>query len=317
MPKPVGGVTSFVRRLVCSEPHRFSAIVDLYPSPDKEVPHNFSGDYFVFNKVAFFFRLVFSEAWRDRSYFFNFSRAFSLLFFLFWKKGRGDYRLLLHHGDIQTFIPKSILYCALRKFDIIYCLNESQVRFYREIGVDLNLVQVKSYVTPVFMEPAKEVVNLFFNLRSRYRYVYVCSGFPREYYNLEWCVERVSMYPDSCLLVFLYGDGEFRSELTSLDVESVFVFDDCSEDYFNSSLCLSDFYLRPSSKDSFGVAVADAVELGCTVVASDVCERYQGSFLFQSGSKVEFFNLVDSLRSAPIELSNFRQATKSISPFEF
>ena len=224
LPKPIGGVTTFVRRLVCSEPRRFAAIVDFYSVPDKDIPPVFLGDYYAFSKIGFFVRFCFFSAWRNRNCFFNFSRTFSLLFFLLWRKGEGECRLLLHHGDLQSRLPKFVLCKIFRKFDVIYYLNESQKQFYDEVGVGLNLVETKSYVPPRLLAPIDEVVELVSNFRSRYEFVYVCSGFPRDYYNLRWCIEAVSAYSDSCLLVFLYGDGELKSEFMDLVADNIWWF---------------------------------------------------------------------------------------------
>jgi hypothetical protein len=49
-------------------------------------------------------------------------------------------------------------------------------------------------------------------------------------------------------------------------------------------------------RDSFGIAVADAVNYGVPVLASDVCPRYQGAETFRITTYESFENaLIDSL----------------------
>ncbi|MGV8261144.1 hypothetical protein, partial [Pseudomonas aeruginosa] len=77
--------------------------------------------------------------------------------------------------------------------------------------------------------------------------------------------------------------------------ERVKIFWNCSQTTFNHALSRASVYLRPTSKDSFGVAVADAVELGVPGVASDVCKRYPGAGLFPVDDFSAFCETVDCI----------------------
>ncbi len=52
---------------------------------------------------------------------------------------------------------------------------------------------------------------------------------------------------------------------------------------FYPVLEVSDVLLRPTRADGWGVSVAEAIYLGTPAVASDVCDRASGAYLFRSG----------------------------------
>ena len=42
-------------------------------------------------------------------------------------------------------------------------------------------------------------------------------------------------------------------------------------------------FLRPTYYDGFGISVAEAIQMGCKAIASDVCKRAEGTILYHSG----------------------------------
>lgn len=55
-----------------------------------------------------------------------------------------------------------------------------------------------------------------------------------------------------------------------------------------SLLRYASVFVRPTSTDSFGISVAEAISCGVPAIASDVCERADGAILFQSRNMAEF-----------------------------
>ena len=45
IPNPIGGVTTFLSRLIKAYSQYVVMLLDLYPSEDKKIPKNFSGHY--------------------------------------------------------------------------------------------------------------------------------------------------------------------------------------------------------------------------------------------------------------------------------
>ena len=61
---------------------------------------------------------------------------------------------------------------------------------------------------------------------------------------------------------------------------------------FNAVLSRSDIYVRPTSIDSFGIAIHDARALGLQVVASDACERPKDVKVHESDNYDQFRKLL-------------------------
>jgi glycosyltransferase involved in cell wall biosynthesis len=121
-------------------------------------------------------------------------------------------------------------------------------------------------------------IDLYFSAKP----TFVASGYPTNLYNLEWCIRFVSEREEYQLALFVYGDGSEKTEIQKQQrkFKNIRVYWDEKEENFNYALSKAKCYLRPNMKDSFGIAVADAVNYGVPVLASDVCPRYQGAETF-------------------------------------
>ncbi|WP_454667678.1 glycosyltransferase [Acinetobacter calcoaceticus] len=293
IPNPIGGVTTFLSRLIKAYSQYVVMLLDLYPSEDKRIPKNFSGHYkLAKNKVIAIFLVFLAQLkYRNKDFFFNFSSGNSLVFFIFLPKINNEWSLMLHHGHLSSKLPRFITKMILIKFNKIYALNQRQEEFYRGFKSDLNIIQETSYVPAALVDIEnieKEV--LLDKINQGYK-ILVGSGFPRPLYQHHLLIDLVSKNQNLFLFLFLYGDGELKGELLNLKHPRVVVFLDKDEDVFNFYLSKSNLYLRPTLEDSFGIACADAVEFGVPVVASNVCKRYSGVHTYELNSDQEFYEL--------------------------
>ncbi|HDY7637097.1 TPA: glycosyltransferase [Vibrio vulnificus] len=310
IPSPIGGVTSYISRLLTAFPEFFSELADLYPHKDKvyfdpslEVKHN------QFNGVGFKFFLFLLKSNQSIVHF-NFSTIRSLMFFLLLpKKNKQKWLLTLHNGDpIGRFEHKFLggLYnqcfiIALRKFDRIVCLNSNQESIYRRLKVnDDNLFFMDSFVPYTLIEESPESISIkdIFN-HVEFEKTIIMNGYCKSFYNFHYAIEYVLSRDDSVLIIALYGDSDenYEKEVRQLIGGSnrVKILYNLEQAEFISLLSQCNVYLRANSIDSFGIAVADAVCLGLKVVASDVCERFSGAILYKHDSKEELFNELDSI----------------------
>lgn len=63
----------------------------------------------------------------------------------------------------------------------------------------------------------------------------------------------------------------------------------------------SKVFIRPTRTDSFGISVAEGILLGVPTVASDVCERPEGTVLFKTGDLEDLYHkTVEAMDSGPI-----------------
>jgi len=298
-PEPVGGLTTFVRRLAASD-KRIEEVVDVFFGKEKEIPAGYSGKYHALNGkwrgfVYLFFKMM---VWRNKYVHFNFSSLKSLMFFLFLPKNSTKWILMLHHGVLESRLPDALVGRLLGRFDHIICMNEAQYESYRRHGVgNGKLVTASSYIQALQSEPDKmfqEDVDSYFSAKP----TLVASGYPTTANNLDWCIRFVGGREEYQLALFVYGDGPEKTEIQKQQdkFKNIRVYWDQKEQNFNYALSRAKCYLRPSMRDSFGIAVADAVNYGVPVLASDVCQRYQGAETFRITTYESFENaLVDSL----------------------
>lgn len=278
LPNPIGGVTTFLSRLVKAYPQFILAFIDLYASDDKRIPHNYKGEYaLVPNKILLIFNIFLLQfKYKGKEIFFNFSSGNSLVFFLLLPKFNNVWSLMLHHGHLESKLPKLLLRFILNKFDTIYTLNERQAEFYKNIEPKCPLLEESSYVPAVLFDiPDSEKLPLN-KVREQNFKIVIGSGFPRALYQHHLLIDLINKNQNAYLFLFLYGEGELKHQLLNLNHPRIKVFIDKEEDIFNYYLSNADLYVRPTLEDSFGIACADAIEFGVPVIASDVCKRYSG-----------------------------------------
>lgn len=289
-----------------------SMVVDLYPRFSKRIPDSFKGHVSFVNGI---FNLIIWY-WVNITFLkynvlhFNFSRFNSVLLFVFIPKRRSRWVLMLHHGNLKNNWPKWFILLVLNKFDYICCINSAQRQFYIECGVMLDkLCIISSYIPPILtaLQPSvalKDIDEYFLNGPTL-----VASGFPSRIYNHDWCIRYVQDRPHLQLAIFLYGNGDCEEYIynATSNLTNVRVFRNCNQETFNYYLSKALCYLRPNARDSFGIAVADAISFGVKTLASDVCDRYPGSYIFSPDGYSSFAQALDTVlgvSSADISISN-------------
>ncbi|MEO0140466.1 MAG: glycosyltransferase family 4 protein [candidate division WOR-3 bacterium] len=95
--------------------------------------------------------------------------------------------------------------------------------------------------------------------------------------------------PKAGLIIYLSQIGEerlfglFKERMRELGLENDVVIRLNAEEPFYTCLPLSQVFLRPTFSDSFGLSMAEALELGVPVVASDAVPRPKGVIPFRAG----------------------------------
>lgn len=292
VPNPIGGVTNFIYRLL--ENNKVAKVVDLYPSTIKVVPRSYKGEVFFFRSyVHFFICFLFSKRFHDNIdlIHFNFSTPSALPFIFLLPKRRRVFALMLHHGELTSPYPEFLTSLFLKKFDKLFCLSSSHLLFYAQYAGKDKCVRATSYLPASrsgFEDVDCDVKDAVEKLKNHAGFC-VISGYCDVIYNHHWVVDLFMTYENRRgLIVFLYGDfdAEYYALLKAKAKGSsrivFFVNKDAAS--FNFAISCADFYLRPTIRDSFGIAVADAISLGVKVLASDVCDRYPGAYLFTPSS---------------------------------
>jgi len=298
IPNPIGGVTIFLSRLLQRDYRSIRFLLDCYPGEKVKISNHCDEKVLALgskvNLITWFYLNVFK--FNDDIVFFNFSNIHSLILTLFLPKlGRG-WRVMLHHGDlaVDSFLMRLIYRVSLRRFDVVYSLSNSQMELYKKLGVK-SLIRTKSYVNASKPSISRDVYEFVAKLKKGHNKIFVSSGFATSIYNHELNIDLflTDEFKDYCLVIFLYGSGD-RNALRerTMQANNIIIMEDCSEVYFNQVLSMSDCYLRPTLVDSFGVAVADAINFGVTAICSSVCDRYPGAVTFPSWDVLMYHDIV-------------------------
>lgn len=293
---PIGGVTTFLSQI--SKSTKVLEIIDIYPRAGKKSLNekHFISPYHssIFNFIWLWFVVSFS---RKRVFHFNFSGARALLFFLLLLKLDNKYVLQLHYGDPFKGVERSTLLfflykISLRRFDGIIVLGRKQELGYRKIGASSEkMLFAKSYVSDWAALLAKKESK-----SVSQRKIFLISGYPQDIYRIKETVEFFAARPFLKLLVCIYGNEDDVSRFldkSSLS-QNVTLYNHLGREEFLSLMGNCDCYLRPAMEDSFGIAVAEAIDMGLTVIASDVCARHRGAFIFDTPDFKSFEKAVDS-----------------------
>ncbi|NVD29030.1 glycosyltransferase [Parasphingorhabdus flavimaris] len=330
VPQPVGGVAIFLQRLIESKRVPLAGLIDPYFGTQKsELPisHWRPKKKGILHRILTLVKLF---RLRDELLFINGSRPESILAlfpFLLFRNAKKS--LLLHHGDLWGSIESSRIKSALVKYVLggynsIYCLSEKQRRFYISNDVEESrLTLVDSYIgipetklRPENIEgvekmdaerlskQAREAIAWVSQTRSK---VIIGSGYAQPFYNHEWVLDFLQQenhadFHNARYILCCYGpETDHLQQLRERCsvVPNARLFFGLSSLEFNAVLSLSDIYVRPTSVDSFGIAIHDARALGLQVVASNACERPNDIWVHESGNYDQFRKLLKKCLASP------------------
>jgi glycosyltransferase involved in cell wall biosynthesis len=190
---------------------------------------------------------------------------------------------------------------GLNAFDQIISLSSQQTDFYQNIGqVPDETLQLGTSYIPLSdsllqnLHCASDPLAHSPGIPADAR-ILVASGYPEEIYQHELCLQALSTLKQSFpvhLVLCLYGSPRSQAYLNQLlarcERSDVTVLWDLDFAEFTSIIRRAALYLRPTQVDSFGLAVADAINAGVPAVASNVCQRYPGAYLIDADQPETF-----------------------------
>lgn len=311
LPPPLGGVSSHVHYLaenlaisgflpIVLDPYRCAGAKKVKGGYRRVDCSTFVG------RIGLIFFLLFSSFGSSSPVHFHFSRmngvfigALCVSFLL-----RKCF-ITLHHGEIdrdfdnKCWCVKYVLLFLVRRYKRVFALSSRQQKFYERIGVDLEKI-TRWPVMPVVLP--KDVVPVRKTEVDRRSIKIITSGMLCNSYGYRDSIRLCKMLSKETpveLAIYLYGEGNyqnFREELLS-EVGQANVNFYYKTDYpeFIRELSSANLYLRPTTVDSFGLTVTEALDLGVPVVASDVCERDPRATVFTVGNVGELFKRVTEI----------------------
>ncbi|WP_394242062.1 glycosyltransferase [Halopseudomonas laoshanensis] len=309
IPQPVGGVTTFLRRVLVNE-DAVTHFFDMYPGRQKDVPSEYKGKYiccklklFTWLNLLFFLLLP-----GEKVVHFNFSTPRALLVLGGLPKCGKKWILMLHHGSLDSGSLGGLSgWIIKRKMDIVIAMNESQLTWYSKFLSRERIKTMSSYSRPASPDMGKDLlVSLKLSeARASYNKVIVCSGYPTAIYRHLLAIELMDIRVDDFLFCCIYGDGADLSKIEVMAAarDNVMLCKGLNESQFSALLMGSDLYLRLNQKDSFGIAVGDAINFGVPCVATNVCRRYRGAVLVECDiNRFELSHIVSKVFAKSLDL---------------
>lgn len=311
LPPPYGGVSTFLERLTLAVPSIIYSVldtggdtVDMKRQRELPVPTHRLPDGTVRLWLTLWSRL--RELPPDVLIVLNVSHPQGLLRYLPVVMVGLKTAVVLHHGtprrrsgmmgSVIDWLTGHMLRSAV---DLVVCLNETQARFVRRTyDVAPPSIRFASSYVPVdmFLPDSSPSDGSEGAIRV------IASGEPKEYHHFEELIEMWSAegFGETAeLTICLYGPVnrplESALDAAARNSHGVTLRRDLDGWAFLSILQGSDIYVRASSVDAFGIAVADAIRLGLEVIATDVCDRYPGCRLVPAE---DWDALRDALRAA-------------------
>lgn len=304
LPRPSGGVTVFLGRLVNHIGGDISFhVLDIHQGekePSKAKSHRIAPRNKIFKLLWLLWNIL---IFRGDIIHFNYSSCHGLIALALIPKLKRRFFITLHNGsqleklDALGWLGLMLVRRGARKIDVAFSLCSNHCDIYRCLEVPSEkIVRTKTQIPPPHIKPLV-VDEKHLALRSSCEKIIVSSGHVNRTYNFEFLISYINSRPEVGGLLFFYGDHQDLKYLHELQ-ESI---KDCSrllfyfhkdEKTFLSALVCSDAYVRPTHVDSWGIAVADAISLGVPAIASGVCERSQGAVIC---SNTDFSSFADNL----------------------
>lgn len=302
LPEPIGGVSTYCNRCVCGDlAHLYGEVVDVYQHKNKlenvsQVKHHVAPHNAIFGKLMWFWRKI--SFTNSQVVHFNFSSVNSLFFLLICIKMDRRWVLMLHNGRLKkgNFFQQILIKLALEKFDKILALSPKQIEYYAQFDFTDKLELMDSYLPPVIEKKSGDY--LFSHVFTKFDKVVLGSGYSLDIYRFDFIVKFAENNPEIGVIIVVYGNS--TKDIVELltwakqQFSNFFVFNAMPESEFLYLLSIASVYVRPNDVDSFGIACADAILLNTPVVASDVCTRFVGCALFETGNYSHFEQSVNN-----------------------
>lgn len=211
--------------------------------------------------------------------------------------------IFIDHNDRQFdkgFLYKILFKLFLRTNKKNIVVGSSTLIKYQKNKIS-NVIEKNSFIPPNLTELNNKLENLdesliSFTKKRRKLIVSNASNLVIEdgvdLYGIDLCINLLNKIVnedkiDAGLLLFIskVSDYEYLRKLERAIFNkglSDFIYFNIGDSELWPIFSISDLSIRATSKDGFGISVAESIYLNCPCVASDVCKRYPGAILFKS-----------------------------------
>lgn len=330
-PPPYGGISVHIKRMK-KYLEQMNIKVNVYDESKKNNEKN----VIKIKKYRYFiFKLFFLKD--DLLHFHTVDKRIRMMLGLY--KITGKKVLLTLHGESlneqlneSNFVVRKLLIYSLKKIDKIICVNPKNREELLKLGFKEGQVEyIPSYINPI--EDKEDINNIPVHVNEfmkKTKFLIAANGCVRFYrsedlYGFDMLIDLMNKLSndkiDAGLLISVldvqsqrntekeYYDG-LKAEIRKLNLEDKICLFEVQDTEFYPILRESDLFIRPTNTDGFGVSIAEAIYYNVPAVASDVCNRPEGTIIFKSRNLDELFlKTVDLIMHNDEYKNNIRNIT--------
>lgn len=214
-----------------------------------------------------------------------------------------------HNYEKANFLKKFAYRRVLSKCKMIQVVNEhikcSLIKIYPDSE---DKIIVKNAFLPPPIEDEERILNTYpedlFVFRKKHHPIIVANAFKLVFwdgidlYGLDMCIDIIAKlqkkYPNIGLIFALAADenqiylNRIKEQIEVLQIKDNVFFLTGQKELWplfkNANLMI-----RPTCTDGYGVSVKEALFFGCQAIASDVCQRPEGTILFKNRDENDLY----------------------------
>ncbi|MBK5240619.1 glycosyltransferase [Clostridium sp.] len=215
-------------------------------------------------------------------------------------------KILTIHGESKDLFNNNynIIIKSLNSFDAIICVKAGDREYLSEKGVNKPIYEI-----PAFIFPTEDDITIippyildFIDSKS---FIISANASSIQFYDdndlygIDMCinlVEKLIKNRQDVGLIFCISEINDRSYFNKLkamikdkNLLESFLFVNEKMELF-PIIKKSQLFLRPTNSDGYGVSIAEAIYCNVPAIASDVCQRPEGSILFNTRDMEDLYN---------------------------
>jgi glycosyltransferase involved in cell wall biosynthesis len=223
---------------------------------------------------------------------------------LFFKRRK---KILTIHGESKDLFINNhnIIVKSLNSFDAIICVKSGDKEYLCKKGINKPIYEIPAFIFPIQGDEDATIPPYILDFMKSKNFIISANASFIQFYNnqdlygIDMCIdliEKLSKNRKDIGLVFCIPDindihyfNKLKNMIKNKRVESNFLF-------VNEKIELcpiirrSSLFLRPTNNDGYGVSIAEAIYYNIPAIASDVCERPEGTTLFKSRDVDDLYN---------------------------
>lgn len=304
-PPPHGGISVHIKRMMLYLINN-NIEVSIY-NESKNYSKNSKNIIYIENYRKFLFKILSLKG--DIIHFHTISKKIRILMGLFGVLNKKV--ILTIHGESlhdqleeSNWVSKKLLLFSMKKINKIICVNSNTINELISLGINnKKLICIPAYINPI--ENRYDFNNIplcVWNFIINSKFLISANGWVKFYnnedlYGIDMLIELIRKLKyvgyNVSLLIALLGtnmenDSEksyhenLKNKINEYNLQSDIMLFEVIDTEFYPILKNSKLFLRPTNTDGYGVSIGEALYYKVPSIASNVCNRPEGTIIFKS-----------------------------------